>query len=396
MAIHQTNIDPVSGLIVRHFIDGEDSSRARAYALRAGRYAASLAAWVEALAFYDQALELETVELERAPIFLAMGDAHYHKGDFALASKDYQSAIDLASLSHDWNLLEDAYIGLNMSFFPQARFAEAIAVAKKLRESGPPELAVCAEFTWGAGLGIESAHPVEAEYHLREAERLLREQTGIFETKVALAHIKYHLGGVLGQQGRHRDALILFREVLNLLERGEGTLDILRNIMLYNYLAYYSYLLDDLSSASLYAQAGIKLAQEKGSLSHLPYLYSTSGEIALANGHLDAAEKYFRDGLTLAKQTPIPERIAGLTANLGLVAKARGQIDEARDQLQQALQLAEPVENHHLEVRIRIWLAPMLPTADARACLRAARVLAERDGLKGLLEEIEQLEKTIW
>jgi hypothetical protein len=46
-------------------------------------------------------------------------------------------------------------------------------------------------------------------------------------------------------------------------------------------------------------------------------------------------------------------------------------------------------------VRIRIWLAPMLAAKEARACLYAARVLAEQNGLKGLLEEIEQLEKNL-
>jgi transcriptional regulator with XRE-family HTH domain len=90
---------------------------------------------------------------------------------------------------------------------------------------------------------------------------------------------------------------------------------------------------------------------------------------------------------------PIPERIAGMTANLGLVAKARGHSDLAREQLQKALKFVEPVGNHHLEVRTRIWLAPMLAKAEARACLNAARALARQDGLKGLLEEIERLEK---
>jgi len=392
--IHQVNLDPVSGLITRHFIDGNAASRARVYALRAGRYAASLAAWVEALAFYDLALKLESDKSVRSPIFLAMGDAHYHKGDFPRATKDYQSAIDLASVGQDLHLLEAAYLGLNLSLFPQARFAEAIDTAQKLRESGPSELAVCAEFMWGTGLSIESAHPAEAEYHLQEAERLLQDQARTFDSKVTSTQIKYQLGSVLGQQGRDEEAMSLFRDILNILERGEGTLDTLRNIMLYNHLAYQGYLLGD-GSAATYAQAGIKLARERGSLSHLPYLYSTSGEIALANGDLDAAEKFFRDGLTLAEQTPIPERIAGLTANLGLVAKARGQIEAARKNLQQALQLAEPVGNHHLEVRIRIWLAPLLPTAEARACLQTAQKLAKRDGLKGLMDEIEQLEKTV-
>jgi DNA-binding SARP family transcriptional activator len=390
--IYQNNLDPVSGVIARHFTVGNVRDRAKAYWFRAGGFAANLAAWVEALAFYKQALDPETSAIERAPIFLAMGAAHFHKGDFALASKDYRSAIEWAQLSQSLSLVEDAYLGLSLSLYPQARFTEAIDVAKRLRESGPPELVLCAEFIWGASLGVESAHPVEAEYHLREAERILHERQGTFDSRVTTVQISYSLASVFGQQGRSREAVEQFLKVLDTMERGEGTLDTLRNIMLYNNLAYQLHLLGD-ASATTYIQKGIQLAQERGSLSHLPYLYSTSGEIALADEDLDTAEKYFRDGLRLAKQIPLRERIAGMTANLGLVAKARGKMDLAREQLQKALTLVEPLGNHHLEVRIRIWLAPLLAAQDAQACLNTARVLAERDGLYGLLEEIAQLEK---
>jgi tetratricopeptide (TPR) repeat protein len=165
--------------------------------------------------------------------------------------------------------------------------------------------------------------------------------------------------------------------------------------MLYNNLAYHLLLAGDASAAGDTIQKGIQLAQERGSLSHLPYLYSTSGEIALAAGDLNAAQSYFRDGLALARQIPIPERIAGLTANLGLVAKARGETQVARERLQAALDLVEPLGNHHLEVRIRIWLAPMLPLQDARLCLNSARRLAKQGGLEGLLAEIRELEKKL-
>ena len=396
-SIHQKDLDPVSGLIAHHFMDGNIPDRAKFYAFRAGQLAANLAAWVEALAFYKQALELETVDTERTPIFLAMGTAHIYKGDFALASEDFRSALELAEASRNLPLLEEAHLGLIRSFFPyQTRFTEAVETSKKLRESGPPELAVCAEFVWGTSLAIDSAHPVEAEYHLREAERLLRDQVGSFDTKVTYIQIKYQLGAVLGQQGRNEEAFASYREVLDLMERGEGTLDpmAMGNIMLYNHLAYYAHLLGN-ASAAMYAQTGIKLARERGSLSLLPFLYSTSGEIALANGDLDAAEKYFRDGLTLAEQTPLLVMVAGLTANLGLVAKARGRGDAAREQLQKALILAQPLGNYHLEVRIRIWLAPLLAAEDARTSLNYARVLAEQGGLKGLLEEIGELEKDL-
>jgi tetratricopeptide (TPR) repeat protein len=390
-SIYRNELDPVSGMIAHHFMDGNLPERAKSYAFRAGQFATNLAAWVEAISFYEQALALELDDAKRASIFLAMGAAHFHQGNFGLASKDYQAALGLAQASHDWPLLEDAHLGLNLSLLPQARFAEAVEVAKELRESGPAELAICAEFVWGASLTVESAHPVEAERHLCEAERLLREQQENF-SKITSIQIKYSLASVFGQQGRSREAIDLFREVLDMLKGGKGTLDTLRNIMLYNNLAYHLHLIGD-ASAIDYVQKGTQLAREKGSLSHLPYLYSTSGEIALANRDLDAAEKYFSDGLALAEQIPIPERIAGMTANLGLVAKQRGDIELARERLQTALNLVEPLGNHHLEVRIRIWLAPMLPSKDARACLSSARILAEQDGLQGLLQEIEKLEK---
>jgi len=393
-SIYQDDLDPVSGLIAHHFMSGNLPDRAKTYAFRAGRFASNLAVWGEGIAFFNQALSLESDDLERARIIVAMGTAHFHKGDFALASKDYRSALELIQTSHNWSLLEDAYLGLSLSLYPQARFAEAVEMARKLLTSGPSELAICAEFIWGSSLNVESAHPGEAERHLREAERLLHLQEGTFESKVTFLQIKYSLAGAFGQQGQTRKAVEQFREVLDMLERGEGTLDTLRNIMVYNNLGYYLHLLGD-ASAMEYIKKGIALAKERGSLSHLPYLYSTSGEIALANGDLDAAEKYFSDGLVLAEQIPFPERIAGITANLGLLAKMRGDIDMARERLKTALKLVEPLGNGHLEVRIRIWLAPMLPMEDARACLNSARILAQQGGLSGLLDEIGELEKEL-
>ncbi len=392
--IYEADLGPASGLIARHYTNANLPMRAKGYTFRAGQYAASLAAWIEAIAFFNQALSLASADIERAQIYLAMGAAHFHKGDFDSATKDYQSAVKLTQASHEWSLLEDAYLGLSLSLYPQGRFSELVELAKELRTSGPPELAICAEFIWGAGLNVESAYPLEAELHLRKAEQLLREQRGTFKSKVTPAEIKYSLGGTFGQQGKIQDAIEQYQEVLKMLERGEGALDTLRNIMLYNNLAYYLHLLGE-PAAMEYVEKGIKLARERGSLSHLPYLYSTSGEICLANADLDAAEKYFREGLALAEQIPIPERIAGMNANLGLVAKQRGDIELARSRLQTALELVEPLGNHHLEVRIRIWLASLLPQSDARGCLKLARVIAEQGGLQGLLDEIMELENQL-
>src|SRR5258706_10960868 len=225
-SIYQAELDPVAGLIAHHFVDGNLPARAAAYEFRAGQFAATLAAWVQAIAFYEQALTLEKDNLKCAPIYLAMGTTHFHKADFALASKDFQSAVNLAKEKQNWLALETAHLALNQSFLPQARFAEAIALATELRESGPLELAICAEFMLGTSLTGESAKPIQSEAHLREAERLLLQHAD-YSGSITLPQITYVLASAVGQQGRSLDAIELYRKVLDMLDQGLGTLDIL-------------------------------------------------------------------------------------------------------------------------------------------------------------------------
>jgi tetratricopeptide (TPR) repeat protein len=211
---------------------------------------------------------------------------------------------------------------------------------------------------------------------------------------VTLAKLKYQLAGALGQQGKIEEAIALYWQALALVRENETALDLQRHILLYNNLAYYLHLQGDPAAAE-YARAGLEFAREKGSLTHQPYLLSTSGEIALAQNDLDGAEEFFAEGLRLAEQLVIPERIAGLTANLGLVAKQRGQTELARQQLSDALARADELGASHLATRIRIWLAPLLPPGETRQRLREARATAEASGYVRLLEELAQIEPRI-
>ncbi len=140
------------------------------------------------------------------------------------------------------------------------------------------------------------------------------------------------------------------------------------------------------------ARAGLALAQEKGMLNPQTYLLSTLGEIALAASDLDTAENYFSEGLALAERLSMPERIAGLHANLGRVAAQRGQTTLAIHRLSTALTSADRLGTLHLAAQIRLWLAPLLPPAEARARLAEARALAESGGRRRLLEDVARLE----
>ncbi len=389
--IHSPRLEPVSGLIARHWAEASASARVAPHAFRAGQFAASVAAWTEAIAFYKQALATETDAVRRTDILLALGSTLFNRGDLPQASEALRSAIDLAQAQKDWVRLEQAHLGLNLTQYAQGHYEEAIAHAQELRRSCPPDLAMAAEFMWGMALSLQSTHPIEAESHLREAEKLMAAPRR-FPSRLSPAMLKYQLAGALGQQGKIPEAIALYREVLALVrDNQDALLDLQRYILLYNNLAYYLYLEGDPSAAE-YARAGLKLARQKGSLTHQPYLLSTSGEIALARNDLDTAQNLFAEGLRLAEELAIPERIAGLTANLGLVAERRGDAELARRQLAAALAQAEKLAASHLATRIRIWLAPLLPSDEARRCLSEARAVAESSGYLRLLDEIAQVE----
>jgi DNA-binding SARP family transcriptional activator len=380
-------LDAVAGLVAWHFLEGGDVQRAAPYALRAAQLAMQFAAWREAIEFYEQALQVDVPPLERAAILMELGEAHFRAGETAQASEAYRSALKLCA--PDSLEADRARLALAQALLNQARYAEAIALVKQVREAGRAAMIVSAEMQWGTTLSVEGADLIGAAEHLNKAEALLRQQSDQFDAG-RLAQIKFEQGSVAAQQGNLAQAVALYRETIVLGKQADKAV-LSFAVLGYNNLAYHLLLLHD-PAAIDYARQGLQLAQEQGTLGLQPFLLSTLGEIELDHD-LDAAEKYFTDGLTLSERLSMPERIAGLTANLGRVAQRRGETALAIHRLSTALARAETLGLLHLAAQIRLWLAPLLPPAEARVQLAEARAIAESGGRKRLLEEIEQAER---
>ena len=384
-------LDAVAGLLAWHFLEGGDVQRAAPYALRAAQLAMQFAAWHEAIEFFEQALQVELPPLERAAILMELGEAHFRAGETAQASEDFRAALKLCapqSMEAD-----RARLALAQALLNQARYAEAIALVKQVRQAGRPEMIVSAEMQWGTTLSVEGADLIGAAEHLNKAEALLRQHAGADQLEAGrLAQIKFEQGSVAAQQGNLEEAVALYRETIALGKQADKAA-LSFAVLGYNNLAYHLLLLHNPTAVD-YARQGLQLAQEQGTLGLQPYLLSTLGEIELDHD-LDAAEKYFADGLALSERLSMPERIAGLTANLGRVAQRRGETALAIHRLSTALAKAEALGLLHLAAQIRLWLAPLLPPLEARAQLAEARAIAESGGRKRLLEEIEAVEEKV-
>lgn len=385
--VHRANLDSVAGLLAWHFSEGLSPQRAAPYAWRAGQAAARLPAWKEAIAFYQQALEGDPDPERRVEILLALGEAYERSGAVAQAVETYRQALPLAEAEGRG---DEARLALANSLMGQGRFAESIALTRQVAAGSNRELALAAEFTWGTALSIEGADLDSATEHLERAAAL----SAAGANPGNLARVKFELGGVAAQRGELKAAVALYRESLEAARDASDETSLIYRAFANNNLGYHLHLLGD-PSAIAHARDGLRLAREKGLLMVEPFLLSTLGEIELDAGDWDAAEAHFREGLTIAEQSSMPERVAGLTANLGLAALRRGRSELAIHYLSTALARAEGLGVQHMTAQIHLWLAPLLPAAEARAHLAAARSIAESGGRKLLLEQVERLEAGI-
>ena len=196
---------------------------------------------------------------------------------------------------------------------------------------------------------------------------------------------------MFGQLGKIDQAIAMFWEVLA-MRKGEAALDLQLHILLYNQLAHYLHLVGDPVSTD-YAQAGLKFAREKGSLTHQSYLLSTLGEIALAQGDLDTAERCFTEGLAIAEQISNHERIRRAEREPGPGGAAARPAGAGLRKMTSARALADQLGAQHLVARICTWLIPLLPSDEARALLGETRALAMQGGYGKLLDELTVLEQ---
>lgn len=386
-SVYRTQPDAVAGLLASHFAEGQAPERAAPYAFRAGQLALSLAASTEAIAFFELARQGEADSVRQQEIYLALGNAQMQAGALAQASEAFRAAEALARNNDDEAGRAAAQLALGQSLLGQARYGEILELAQSLLHS---HHAASAEALWGTALSLEGADLAGASQHLQKAAVLLRDESGPVD-HLRLGQVLFELGSIKAQQGDLPQAVALYRDALALAESTNGPQAYPLQILALNNLAYHLHLLHD-ATAIDYAQKGLRLAQEKGVVGLQLFLLSTLGEIALAAKEVDTAEKYFAEGLALAERLSMPERIAGLTANLGLVAERRGQLTSAIHRLSTALARADALGTQHLAAQIRVWLAPLLPPAEARATLAEARAIAESGGRQRLLEEVERLE----
>ncbi len=369
-ALYAGQLETVAGQLARHYAQAGRPTEAAHYAELAGQRALELTAPAEAVAFYQQAVQLGPTPARRLGLGEAlMAEARLEEArqQLQLAAQDFETAGDCLGASR-------AYLGLGFSFMVSGQGQQVVHWAKQalaILEAQPDPAALARAHQLLAAGGLQAGHTLaQAEAHLIEAIRLTSDNHLLELASVG----RFELGNLLAQRGDLTKALESFEQALG-LARASG--ELFQQVLAHNNLAYHAILAGDLARARQQIEAGLELVEKYALIVPRQYLYSTRGELALAEGELAEAEVWFERALTEAQRNDNRSFMANIQANMGLVARARGDLDHALLLLEEARAGLTGVAAPHLQTKIDLWLAELYLQREEQAAAVEALHQAE-------------------
>ena len=389
-ATYAGHLENVAGQLTIHYVQAGRTIQAASYAQIAAEQALKLGAPTEAEHFYRQSLELEPTPERR----LGLGKALYSLGDLTGARQAYHKAATEFEKNGNLPELVNTRLALADSFRLSQQGDQIIHWAEKaLHTAGPnptPEVEANANHLIGSGMLLQSRSLTEAEAHLNHAAQLAAEN----ELHGLAAQIQFALGNILARSGNLRGALQAFTQTVSLALSAE---DYFQVVLGHNNLAYHALLADDLPTAKGQIELGLTLAEKQAFLLPCQYLYSTQGEITLAEGRFDEAEVWFKRSLAEAERYRNRVQVTNSQANLGLVARERGNFDKAIKLLKGAREtfadLSEPFLQTQTDLRLaELYLRQGEEAAAEKVLDHAAAPLMENEwtGLQAWAKRMKQ------
>ena len=374
-ASHSGRLDRIAGRLTIHYAQAGRPAQAAHYAELAAEHAVNLSAPAEAEAFYRRALTLESTPARQ----MGLGHALYTQGNLEDAREAFGRAMVEFEAQEDYPEAARARLALADSYLVSGQGDMVIQwaepVLNTLDPQSDPEVAARAHLLLSAADLLIGRPLAEAERHLIEATHLAADN----DLPAVAARGQFALGNVLAERGDLNQAVQAFEQSVVLTHAAE---DLALEVYGHNNLAYHALLTDDLPTAREHIQIGMELAEAHALFIPWQYLYSTRGEIALAQGQLDEAESFFNQALTEADKHNNRVQAANVRANLGLVARERDDIDEALILLTDASKAVRDLSATHLRTQIDLWLVELYLQRGER--MAAAEALQEaEDRLEG-------------
>jgi DNA-binding SARP family transcriptional activator len=388
--VYAEHLPAQAGRVAAHYREAGDRPQAARHATMAGDYALSVTAVVEAVQFYRQALADEG-SAERT---LSLGRALAWHGDQDESRTLIERAYASFTAQNDQPKMALASLVLADLTLTHGGYAEAGRLAQRaldlIGDRGP--------FT-AASAHILIGTAARARGDLAAAQQhidtciTIAQQHGLTEVQmyaaIGLSNIRAEQGDLAGAFAAARAMVGLARQV------GNGFYEVVAQ----NNAAYRATLLGDYGAAHAHIAAGLSLAEAHALEMPRQWLYSTRGELALAEGAWELATEWLGRARAEALRQNNHGQVAIIDANLGRAAAGRGELERAAKLLARGWQDSAATAAYHQHVQIGLWLAALYSRQGDHERARATWLAATAQGAgrasATLSAEAEQLRQQI-
>ena len=327
---------------------------------------------------------------------ISLGQALQRSNEIAAARAAFDAALKEFIAHDDRRGAARACLELGSISLPSGRSDEVLRWAEAslayLDADSDPETHTRAHFMLGAGLSQTGNAFDEAERHLMEAATLATRH----HLPGLASQSRFELGNLLAQRGDLDQALQAYQDSITFATQANEPL---QEALAHNNYAYHALLSGNLAAAHEHIEHALVLADAVAIRMPRQYLYSTRGEIALAEQQWAEAEAWFQRGFSEAEYAGNTAQMANLRANLGLAAQGRGDLDGALILLESAHRLNADHLAPYLQTQIDLWLAALhLQRGERVAAEQTLRRVLDRMADKDyrrLRAEAEQLRHSL-
>jgi tetratricopeptide (TPR) repeat protein len=287
-----------------------------------------VSAFVEAARYARRALDWEPTPQRQ----LLLGKALMPGGNARKAQAELEAAFS------GFEKLSDA-VGMTRVSILLGRIAIATSqpeVARTWLARAPVELAQRMDPVLGAEVHLLAAGVERQSEAYAAAEVRLDKAAALVQTHKLLgiqAQIAFERGNLLANWGDLPAALPAYAEALRLAEESSNPV---YTAMAQNNLAYHTLLSGDVTSAQARIRAAEELTERYGLSFLRQFVHSTAGEIALAQGELDAATAALAQAFEAASAWDNRVQMANVRVSQAQVARSHGDRAQARALLNEA------------------------------------------------------------
>ena len=312
-----------------HFGESSQPERSVPYALRAGDNAAKLAAWTEAISFYEQAYRYsdENTSLSILSYLIEMYVNNWQFSQVELVSPQF---ADLAQKAGR----EDMFLLSQMELY----------IVKNMEE-----------YLWAIIPNFLEPIPAETEKYFFLAQEYCQKNE---VDKYFLARL--YLIGALSSiyRGNLAEAVVRYKHLLNETNTTDCEGPLLRLILAAKLgVGVYGYYLGK-PGAKESIMAGLQLAKEKRVVYFLPAFLCEYGKILTDEGKFQQAQAMFDEGLEQAHICDMPYHIAGIKTAMGSLHLKCNQTEDALKLWKEALRITIKMNTYQLQTQLIFLLFP--------------------------------------